>query len=68
LMAIIGGLSSVVGPVIGAIIYLLLEQFLSAATAHWPLIMGVILVLIVLFAREGVMGGLVAFRRNVRNV
>lgn len=56
IMAIIGGMSSVVGPVLGAILYLLLEQGLGQLTEHWPIVLGPLLILIVLFARQGLMG------------
>lgn len=56
IMAIMGGMSSVCGPVLGAIAYLLLEQGLGAVTEHWQAILGPILILVVLFARHGLMG------------
>jgi branched-chain amino acid transport system permease protein len=55
-MVLIGGFSSVFGPVIGAIVYRLLEDILSGYTEHWQIILGPILILIVLFARKGLMG------------
>ena len=62
IMVIAGGLSSVVGPVVGAILYLVLQEILSAYTDHWPIIMGPLLVLLVLFGREGVLGAIGALR------
>jgi branched-chain amino acid transport system permease protein len=62
-MVLIGGFSSVFGPVIGAIVYRLLEDILSGYTEHWQIILGPILILIVLFARKGLMG--VFARRHV---
>jgi branched-chain amino acid transport system permease protein len=56
IMAIMGGMSSVFGPVLGAILYLLLEQGLGRITEHWQAILGPILIMIVLFARYGLMG------------
>ena len=44
------------GPVIGAVVYLLLEELLSQITEYWALIMGPLLLLIVLFGRGGIMG------------
>jgi branched-chain amino acid transport system permease protein len=44
------------GPVIGTIVFLLLEELLSQFTEYWALIMGPLLLLIVLFARGGIMG------------
>jgi branched-chain amino acid transport system permease protein len=54
IMVIIGGMSSVFGPVLGATAYLLLEEILSGLTEHWQAILGPILILIVLFGRDGV--------------
>jgi branched-chain amino acid transport system permease protein len=56
IMVIMGGMSSVFGPVLGATVYLLLEEGLSSFTEHWQAILGPILVLIVLFARNGLTG------------
>ena len=55
-MVILGGMGSLFGPVIGAIIYLVLEEFLSQVTEYWALIMGPLLLLIVLFGRGGIDG------------
>ena len=55
-MVILGGMGSLFGPVIGTIVYLLLEEALSQVTEYWALIMGPLLLLIVLFARGGIMG------------
>jgi branched-chain amino acid transport system permease protein len=55
-MVILGGMGSLFGPVVGAVVYLLLEEFLSQITEYWALIMGPLLLLIVLFGRGGIMG------------
>jgi branched-chain amino acid transport system permease protein len=55
-MVIFGGMGTLFGPVIGTIVFLLLEEFLSQVTEYWALIMGPLLLLIVLFARGGIMG------------
>lgn len=55
-MVILGGMGSMFGPVIGAIVYLMLEEFLSQVTEYWALIMGPLLLLIVLFGRGGIVG------------
>src|SRR6059036_1798459 len=39
-MVILGGMGTLVGPVIGAVVLLLLEDVLSALTAHWQIILG----------------------------
>ena len=63
-MVILGGMGSLFGPVIGAIVFLLLEEFLSQVTEYWALIMGPLLLLIVLFGRGGIMGLLGRLRRG----
>jgi branched-chain amino acid transport system permease protein len=55
-MVILGGMGTLVGPVIGAIALLLLEDVLSAWTTHWQMILGPVLVLVVLFAKRGLLG------------
>ena len=55
-MVILGGMGTLVGPVIGAVALLLLEDVLSALTVHWQIVLGPILVLVVLFARRGLFG------------
>jgi branched-chain amino acid transport system permease protein len=63
-MVILGGMGSLFGPVIGAIVYLVLEEFLSQITEYWALIMGPLLLLIVLFGRGGIMGVLGRLQRG----
>jgi branched-chain amino acid transport system permease protein len=55
-MVVLGGMGSLFGPVIGTIVFLVLEEFLSQITEYWALIMGPLLLLIVLFGRGGIMG------------
>jgi branched-chain amino acid transport system permease protein len=55
-MVILGGMATLIGPVLGAAALLLLEDFLAAWTTHWQIILGPILVLVVLFARRGLAG------------
>jgi branched-chain amino acid transport system permease protein len=58
-MVILGGMGTLLGPVVGAVVLLLLEDVLSAWTAHWQIILGPLLVLVVVFARRGLVGRLV---------
>ncbi len=55
-MVILGGLGSIYGAVIGAIVYLLMEQILSAYTEHWMFFLGPFLIMVVIFARHGIYG------------
>ncbi len=53
LMVLLGGMSSVIGPLVGAAAFLLLEEGLGHLTKHWQAMMGLILVVIVMYARNG---------------
>jgi branched-chain amino acid transport system permease protein len=61
-MVILGGMSSLIGPVLGAAAFLLIEEVLIAYTEHWQLIFGPILILFVLFAKRGLAGVLMGGR------
>jgi branched-chain amino acid transport system permease protein len=55
-MVVMGGMGSLHGAVVGALAFLLMEEWLSGFTEHWKAIFGPLLVLIVLFMRGGIMG------------
>ena len=50
------GMGTLAGPVVGAVVLLLLEDLLSGWTVHWQIILGPFLVLVVLFAKRGLFG------------
>ena len=54
MMVILGGVGHLYGGVIGAIAFLLLEEFLSHYTMHWQLSLGAVLLAVVLFAPNGI--------------
>ena len=78
-MAVLGGMGTVIGPVIGAVALLVLEETLphiigfvsrvvtgqevAAAKEYWQLILGPMLLLIVIYARGGI-EGLISGRRR----
>lgn len=55
-MAVLGGVGSLHGAIIGAIAYLIAEDALSHFTEHWRVIFGPMIVLFVLFTRGGIVG------------
>ena len=55
-MVVLGGLGTLHGAIIGAAAFLLLEEELSGLTEHWKMIFGPFLILVVLFARGGLLG------------
>jgi branched-chain amino acid transport system permease protein len=66
IMVIVGGAGTLVGPILGAAFFMLVQQQLSTYTDSWALFFGVIFILFVLFAPEGIWGLATArFRRAV---
>jgi len=69
-MVVLGGMGTVVGPVLGAAALLLLEEFLPQALdavrpgwgEHWQIVLGPLLLAVVLGARQGLWGLLPAAR------
>lgn len=55
-MVLLGGLNSLYGPVLGAAFFLLLEEGLAMYTEHWMVFMGPVLILVVIFAKQGIFG------------
>lgn len=55
-IVILGGMGTLIGPVLGAFVFLLLEEVLAELTVHWMLILGPFLVLVVLRGRGGLLG------------
>ena len=53
-MVLIGGLRSVTGPLIGALVLIVLEEVLKASTDYWKLAEGLIIIVIVLALPNGV--------------
>jgi branched-chain amino acid transport system permease protein len=64
IMVLLGGMGSLHGAILGALAFLLMEEWLSGLTEHWKMVFGPLLVLVVLFARGGLIGlGREALRR-----
>jgi len=53
LMAFVGGTKTFWGPILGAFVYIILQNYLSNITDRWPLVMGVIFILMVLYVPGG---------------
>jgi branched-chain amino acid transport system permease protein len=56
IMVIVGGAGTLIGPVIGAVFFLYVQQKLSTYTDSWALFFGVMFILFVLFMPEGIWG------------
>lgn len=56
IMCLLGGWFTFAGPIVGAAITVALRTFVGTYTEYWTLILGVILILLIFFLPEGVMG------------
>ena len=57
----IGGTGTLFGPLLGAAVWLFLQDFLQSALdlgAAWKLVLGIVFVLLVTFLRRGIIGGI----------
>jgi branched-chain amino acid transport system permease protein len=62
IMAVLGGMRSFWGPLLGAAIFVLLQDYLSSQTQNWMSFVGLFFVLVVLFFPRGILG---VIRRKV---
>jgi branched-chain amino acid transport system permease protein len=64
IMTMLGGAGTLIGPVIGAGIFLLMKNVVSSYSEHWLAIIGVVFICCVLFFPGGIWGTLRQFRRR----
>jgi branched-chain amino acid transport system permease protein len=55
-MTLLGGFSSFFGPVLGAFVFIYLQDTVMSVVPYWRLIFGAVLAVIVIFAPDGLMG------------
>jgi branched-chain amino acid transport system permease protein len=56
IMVVLGGMRSFWGPLVGAAVYVVLQDYLSSLTTNWMSFLGAIFVIMVLFFPRGVLG------------
>jgi len=56
IMAVLGGMRSFWGPLVGAAVFVVLQDYVSSHTENWMSVVGLIFVLVVLFFPRGVLG------------
>jgi branched-chain amino acid transport system permease protein len=62
---IIGGIGTIEGPIIGTVVYIVLQQTLASYNAWYLIILGLVAIIVALFARRG-LWGLIDERLNIR--
>jgi len=60
-IVVIGGLGTVFGPLMGALVFLGLEEILKGYTEHWMVIFGPFIVIVTLLGNRGIIGLLQRF-------
>ena len=63
-MVILGGVASSAGPLLGAVVLLVVETLLAGWTEHWQVILGPLLIMSVIFFRRGLAGVLPGARNG----
>jgi branched-chain amino acid transport system permease protein len=56
IMAVMGGMRAFWGPLVGAALFVLLQDYISSMTTNWMSFVGLIFVLVVLFFPRGLLG------------
>ena len=56
IMCLLGGWFTFGGPILGAAIIVALRTFVGTYTEYWTLILGIILILLIFFLPDGIMG------------
>ncbi|MDA7467658.1 branched-chain amino acid ABC transporter permease, partial [Planktomarina temperata] len=56
IFVILGGTARLCGPVVGAVVFVMLENALGGLSEYWHIYLGALLLLVVLFARGGLVG------------
>jgi branched-chain amino acid transport system permease protein len=65
IMTILGGMEHFWGPVVGAATLVMLNDKITSYTEYWPLVLGVILLVLLFAFPGGIVGGIVAAARRV---
>jgi branched-chain amino acid transport system permease protein len=55
-VCLMGGINNFFGPVVGSVIYLFLDKVITSYTQYWPLVLGIIIIVLLLFLRGGIAG------------
>ncbi len=67
LMVVIGGTEFFFGPILGAFVYIFLQDYLSDITDRWPFFMGLIFIFMILYVPKGLSGLANAISQRLKN-
>jgi len=67
-MTLLGGFKYFTGPIIGAIVYSYLESYAIGLTIYWQLILGSLIIVIMILARDGIIGAIDKLRSKYKYI
>lgn len=67
-MAVIGGMFTFAGPIVGAVVYEFSHHFLIEYTQDWEIVLGSLLLVIVLLRPDGLVGSVASARQGTRRL
>ncbi len=56
MMVLLGGMGTLRGPLVGAAIFIYIQDYISTKTEHWEIYLGLVVILLVLFMPKGFVG------------
>lgn len=68
LMSVLGGIGQFFGPLVGAAAIIVIQDVVGAKTEYWPLIIGLVMMVMVLLFPRGVVGEAQALRSWIKSV
>jgi branched-chain amino acid transport system permease protein len=66
LMAIVGGIGTLFGAFVGAATIILLQNTVSTYTERWPTVLGLVFIMVMIFAPEGIVGTVIRLQHGWR--
>jgi len=66
-MVLLGGVQTLAGPVVGASVFVWLQDWVMRATEYWRALLGALVLLLVLAFPQGIAGGLLALGARLRD-
>jgi branched-chain amino acid transport system permease protein len=67
LMSVLGGIGQFFGPLIGAGAIIVLQDYAGAKTEYWPLIIGIIMMVMVMMFPRGIVGEIQALSTRFKS-
>ncbi|HMK36535.1 MAG TPA: branched-chain amino acid ABC transporter permease [Desulfomonilaceae bacterium] len=68
LMSVLGGIGQFFGPFIGAGVFIVIQDIVGAKTEYWPLIIGLVMMVIVLLFPRGLVGEFQALKSRLQSL